>query len=119
MVRKLGTATSYRFQSILIRFFIIKIPTTTRVGATATEETKEINGLKNKKGRNKSPVTMAVHPVFPPSCIPVALSRYTVALDVPNNPDAVVAIQSTNKALFKFSGRPVFLSKLRYYRTSP
>jgi hypothetical protein len=85
----------------------MKTPISTSTGAVATSGTNDNSGLKKAKGKNSSPVTMAVKPVLPPSSTPAALSMYVVPLDVPNRPDSVVARASTNMARPTFLGCPV------------
>ena len=73
-VRKAGMAMPQSCQSILPTWDTIMKPTTTRAGATASNGTRLISGVKNMATRNSRPVTMEATPVRAPSPIPAPAS---------------------------------------------
>lgn len=106
IVRKLGIASSWVFQLILVTGIIIKDPTKTRAIELAIEGIIERSGEKNINGRNKRPAVMAVLPVLPPSSIPTADSMKAVPELLPTKPAKSVAKASVNNDFLIFLGLP-------------
>ena len=72
MVTKAGNTSVKSFQSSLVIFVIIIVPTIINAGAVAAEGTKPTIGLKNKASKKKRDTNTPVSPVRPPAPTPAA-----------------------------------------------
>ena len=109
MVKNAGIPRPQSVQSIFTAWRIIRKPTTTSAGATASKGTMVTSGEMKIASRNSTPVTMFAKPVRAPAPIPVADSTKIWFAEPDAPPPTTEPKASTSRTLSMSSTLPSFM----------